>query len=75
MEKSSSVSDQKSAFCCEDALRLEMAVNLKCMSSHHCLRSYGIFRVFDPCGMSVLKECQENGFHLYKELVDGSPIY
>lgn len=35
MEKSSSVSDQKSAFCCEDALRLEMAVNLKCMSSHH----------------------------------------
>jgi STAM-binding protein len=38
-------------------------------------RSYGIFRVSDPGGMSVLKECQENGFHPHEELADGSPIY
>ncbi|XP_022733828.1 AMSH-like ubiquitin thioesterase 2 isoform X2 [Durio zibethinus] len=40
-------------------------------------RSYGIFRVSDPSGMSVLKECQEKGsqFHSHKEPVSGSPIY
>ncbi|BFG16426.1 hypothetical protein CerSpe_027020 [Prunus speciosa] len=38
-------------------------------------RSYGIFRLSDPGGMSVLKECQEQGFHTHKETTDGSPIY
>ncbi|KAE8023459.1 hypothetical protein FH972_009150 [Carpinus fangiana] len=38
-------------------------------------RSYGIFRVSEPDGMGVLKECQENGFHPHKELADGSPLY
>ncbi|KAE8722643.1 AMSH-like ubiquitin thioesterase 2 [Hibiscus syriacus] len=40
-------------------------------------RSYGIFRISDPSGMSVLKECQEKGsqFHSHKETVNGSPIY
>ncbi|XWS69008.1 hypothetical protein CRYUN_Cryun04dG0142700 [Craigia yunnanensis] len=40
-------------------------------------RSCGIFRVSDPSGMSVLKECQEIGsqFHSHKETVNGSPIY
>ncbi|XP_022776099.1 AMSH-like ubiquitin thioesterase 2 isoform X3 [Durio zibethinus] len=40
-------------------------------------RSYGIFRVSDPSGMSVLKECEEKGsqFHSHKETVNGSPIY
>ncbi|BBG94074.1 associated molecule with the SH3 domain of STAM 2 [Prunus dulcis] len=38
-------------------------------------RSYGIFRLSDPGGMSVLKECQEQGFHPHKETTDGSPIY
>ncbi|CAL2231328.1 unnamed protein product [Prunus armeniaca] len=38
-------------------------------------RSYGIFRLSDPGGMSVLKECQEEGFHPHKETTDGSPIY
>ncbi|KAK6281574.1 hypothetical protein POUND7_015399 [Theobroma cacao] len=40
-------------------------------------RSYGIFRVSDPSGMSVLKECQEKGcqFHSHKETENGSPIY
>ncbi|KAH9773263.1 AMSH-like ubiquitin thioesterase 2 [Citrus sinensis] len=38
-------------------------------------RSYGIFRLTEPSGMSVLKECQETGFHPHKEPADGSPIY
>lgn len=38
-------------------------------------RSYGMFRLSDPGGMSVLKECQETGFHTHKEVEDGSPIY
>ncbi|KAJ0095411.1 hypothetical protein Patl1_16130 [Pistacia atlantica] len=42
-----------------------------CMS----LRSSGIFRLTDPGGMSVLKNCQENEFHPHKEPADGSPIY
>ncbi|XWS34797.1 hypothetical protein CRYUN_Cryun21dG0068300 [Craigia yunnanensis] len=40
-------------------------------------RSYGIFRVSNPSGMSVLKECQEKGsqFLSHKESVNESPIY
>ncbi|XP_044480711.1 AMSH-like ubiquitin thioesterase 2 isoform X2 [Mangifera indica] len=38
-------------------------------------RSSGIFRLTDPCGMSVLKNCQEDGFHPHKEPADGCPIY
>ena len=38
-------------------------------------RSYGMFRLSDPGGMSVLKECQETGFHTHNELADESPIY
>ncbi|PIA61989.1 hypothetical protein AQUCO_00200168v1 [Aquilegia coerulea] len=38
-------------------------------------RNYGIFRLSDPGGTTVLKECQERGFHPHKEPSDGSPIY
>ncbi|KAG9449956.1 hypothetical protein H6P81_009921 [Aristolochia fimbriata] len=38
-------------------------------------RTSGIFRLTDPWGISVLKECQERGFHPHKEPADGSPIY
>lgn len=34
-----------------------------------------MFRLSDPGGMSVLKECQETGFHTHNELADESPIY
>ncbi|XP_050375330.1 AMSH-like ubiquitin thioesterase 2 isoform X2 [Argentina anserina] len=37
--------------------------------------SYGIFRLTEPGGMGVLKECQETGFHTHQETADGSPIY
>jgi len=38
-------------------------------------RSYGIFRLADPGGMDVLRECNESGFHTHRETTDGSPIY
>lgn len=38
-------------------------------------RSYGIFRVTDPSGMSVLRECQEKGFHPHRDPNDGAPLY
>ncbi|KAF5746602.1 AMSH-like ubiquitin thioesterase 2 [Tripterygium wilfordii] len=38
-------------------------------------RTYGIFRLTDPGGMCVLKECQERGFYPHKEPEDGTPMY
>ncbi|ERN06665.1 AMSH-like ubiquitin thioesterase 3 [Amborella trichopoda] len=38
-------------------------------------RSYGIFRLADPEGVGVLKECQQRGFHVHEGPSDGSPIY
>ncbi|OMO80246.1 hypothetical protein COLO4_24172 [Corchorus olitorius] len=40
-------------------------------------RNYGIFRISDPSGMSVLKECQEKGsqFHSHSETENGHPLY
>ncbi|KAA8533148.1 hypothetical protein F0562_033319 [Nyssa sinensis] len=38
-------------------------------------RGYGIFRLSDPSGMSILKECREKGFHPHGEPADGSSIY
>ncbi|KAL3501182.1 hypothetical protein ACH5RR_035631 [Cinchona calisaya] len=38
-------------------------------------RKYGIFRLSDPVGMSILKECEEKEFHLHEEPADGSSIY
>ncbi|XP_062206406.1 AMSH-like ubiquitin thioesterase 2 isoform X3 [Phragmites australis] len=38
-------------------------------------RSYGIFRLTDPGGMDVIRECDESAFHTHRETTDGSPIY
>lgn len=38
-------------------------------------RVYGIFRLTDPGGMDVLKQCQNQGFHYHEELSDGTPLY
>ncbi|KAI3720313.1 hypothetical protein L6452_21229 [Arctium lappa] len=35
-------------------------------------RSYGFFRLSDPDGMNVLRECQERGFHTHQEPADGT---
>lgn len=39
------------------------------------LRSYGIFRLSDPGGMDILRECRETGFHPHKDPADGIPVY
>ncbi|XP_052725891.1 AMSH-like ubiquitin thioesterase 2 isoform X4 [Vigna angularis] len=39
------------------------------------LRSCGLFRIADPEGMNILKNCQETGFHPHKEPDNGNPVY
>ncbi|KAF5779754.1 putative proteasome endopeptidase complex [Helianthus annuus] len=38
-------------------------------------RSHGFFRLSDPDGMNILRECQQTGFHTHKEPVNGTSIY
>lgn len=38
-------------------------------------KAYGIFRLSYPGGMSILRECQEKGFHPHREPADGSCLY
>lgn len=40
-----------------------------------CFRGSGVFRLSEPGGMSVLRECQENGYHPHREPTDGSSVY
>ncbi|KAF8394639.1 hypothetical protein HHK36_020853 [Tetracentron sinense] len=36
---------------------------------------HGIFHLSDPGGVSVIRNCQQRGFHPHEEPPDGSPIY
>ncbi|KAK4338925.1 hypothetical protein RND71_040387 [Anisodus tanguticus] len=36
---------------------------------------HGIFHLSDPSGVSVIRNCQQRGFHPHEEPDDGSPIY
>ncbi|XP_077218256.1 AMSH-like ubiquitin thioesterase 3 [Tasmannia lanceolata] len=38
-------------------------------------RTHGIFHLSDPGGVSVIRHCQQRGFHPHEELPDGGPIY
>ncbi|KAJ1379520.1 USP8 dimerization domain [Sesbania bispinosa] len=38
-------------------------------------RNHGIFRLTDPGGMSVIKQCDQRGFHPHSQPPDGGPIY
>lgn len=38
-------------------------------------RTHGIFHLSDPTGVSVIRNCQERGFHPHEEPLDGNPIY
>ncbi|TVU20738.1 hypothetical protein EJB05_30333 [Eragrostis curvula] len=38
-------------------------------------RKHGIFHLTDPCGMGVIRDCQETGFHPHEEPLDGTSIY
>lgn len=36
---------------------------------------HGIFHLSDPAGVSVIRNCQQRGFHPHEEPSDGCPIY
>ncbi|KAL5161232.1 AMSH-like ubiquitin thioesterase 1 [Glycine soja] len=38
-------------------------------------RNHGIFRLTAPGGMSVIKQCDQRGFHPHSQPPDGGPIY
>ncbi|TKY60937.1 AMSH ubiquitin thioesterase 1 [Spatholobus suberectus] len=38
-------------------------------------RTHGIFRLTTPGGMSVIRQCQQRGFHPHNQPPDGGPIY
>ncbi|XP_010264320.1 PREDICTED: AMSH-like ubiquitin thioesterase 1 [Nelumbo nucifera] len=38
-------------------------------------RTHGIFRLTTPGGMSVIRQCQQRGFHPHEQPPDGGPIY
>ncbi|WOK98517.1 hypothetical protein Cni_G07229 [Canna indica] len=38
-------------------------------------RTCGIFRLTDPGGITILKQCKERGFHPHPGTSDGNPIY
>ncbi|WCJ21939.1 associated molecule with the SH3 domain of STAM 1 [Euphorbia peplus] len=38
-------------------------------------RKHGIFRLTTPGGMSVIRQCQQRGFHPHDPPADGGPIY
>lgn len=40
----------------------------------HC-SPHGIFNLSDPGGVSVIRKCQQRGFHAHGQSEDGSPIY
>ena len=39
------------------------------------LRTHGIFHLTDPGGISVIRNCQQRGFHPHEEPDDGGAIY
>ncbi|KAK9108071.1 hypothetical protein Syun_024082 [Stephania yunnanensis] len=38
-------------------------------------RHYGIFRLSEPGGITIVRDCKERGFHTHQEPSDGRPIY
>ncbi|GMN41614.1 hypothetical protein TIFTF001_010836 [Ficus carica] len=67
--------DTTSAWKIHTTSQLKINIYIQKLMYWAIVRSYGIFRLSDPGGMSVLRECQEEGFHPHKETADGSPIY
>jgi len=48
---------------------------LKWLLPVYMYRSHGIFRLTTPGGMSVIRQCQQRGFHPHNQPPDGGPIY
>ncbi|XP_058076999.1 AMSH-like ubiquitin thioesterase 3 isoform X5 [Magnolia sinica] len=38
-------------------------------------RTHGIFHLSDPAGVTLIRNCQQRGFHPHEQPEDGSPIY
>ncbi|KAJ9187277.1 hypothetical protein P3X46_002751 [Hevea brasiliensis] len=38
-------------------------------------RKHGIFRLTTPGGMSIIRQCQQRGFHPHNQPPDGGPLY
>lgn len=55
-----------------DAESLYILNNLRLFT---CTRTHGIFRLTTPGGMSVIRQCQQRGFHPHNQPPDGGPIY
>ncbi|XWS60934.1 hypothetical protein CRYUN_Cryun07bG0081400 [Craigia yunnanensis] len=45
------------------------------MAPRDASRKHGIFRLTSPGGMSVIRQCQQRGFHPHDQPSDGGPIY
>ncbi|KAG8636542.1 hypothetical protein MANES_15G006500v8 [Manihot esculenta] len=45
------------------------------MAPTDALSPHGIFHLSDPGGISVIRNCQQRGFHPHEEPLDGSSIY
>ncbi|KAL5748880.1 hypothetical protein ACOSQ2_026177 [Xanthoceras sorbifolium] len=45
------------------------------MAPRDSTRKHGIFRLTTPGGMSVIRQCQQRGFHPHDPPPDGGPIY
>ncbi|WRX16760.1 JAB1/MPN/MOV34 metalloenzyme domain - like 5 [Theobroma cacao] len=45
------------------------------MAPRDTARKHGIFRLTTPGGMSVIRHCQQRGFHPHEQPPDGGPIY
>lgn len=45
------------------------------MAPRDATRKHGIFRLTSPGGMSVIRQCQQRGFHPHDPPPDGGPIY
>ncbi|XP_019176959.1 PREDICTED: AMSH-like ubiquitin thioesterase 1 [Ipomoea nil] len=45
------------------------------MAPKDCSRNHGIFRLTNPGGMTVIRQCPRRGFHAHDPPADGSPIY
>lgn len=45
------------------------------MAPQDATRKHGIFRLTSPGGMSVIRQCQQRGFHPHDPPPDGGPIY
>ncbi|XP_023519907.1 AMSH-like ubiquitin thioesterase 1 [Cucurbita pepo subsp. pepo] len=45
------------------------------MAPQDSARTHGIFRLTTPGGMSIIRQCQQRGFHSHGQPPDGGPIY